>query len=140
MTTLLKEYATEVIPVDLPKEFRDLLDQMITDSKRECPQQLIAQAFLQGEYAKVRRSFELDCIVSFVTVAEDDEVYVLVFRTVKTHDQMYEVFYDEEKNRHFINVSTVECKTCGGSGFSGHGSGYDSVCDNCGGKGEHPRY
>lgn len=140
MTTLIREYATEVIPVKLEKNFRDLLDQMITDSKRECTQQLIAQAFLQEEYAKVRSSFGLNCIVSFVTVKEDEEVYVIVFRTVKTHDQMYEVFYDEEKNRHFINVSTVECEECGGSGFSGHGSGYGAVCDNCGGLGEHPRH
>jgi hypothetical protein len=25
------------------------------------------------------------------------------------------------------------CKTCGGSGFSGRGSGYDDVCGECGG-------
>jgi len=30
---------------------------------------------------------------------------------------------------------TVSC-ACGGSGFSGHGTGYDAVCDNCGGQGE----
>ena len=33
-----------------------------------------------------------------------------------------------------------ECKECGGSGFSEPGTGYDSVCDNCGGRGEHPDY
>lgn len=35
-------------------------------------------------------------------------------------------------------MEIVECKECGGSGFSGKGTGYDSVCDNCGGAGEHP--
>ncbi|EJS62006.1 hypothetical protein ICU_05174 [Bacillus cereus BAG2X1-1] len=34
----------------------------------------------------------------------------------------------------------VECEVCGGSGFSGQGTGYDSVCDNCGGIGEHPNW
>lgn len=27
----------------------------------------------------------------------------------------------------------VECSVCGGSGFSGYGTGYDAVCGNCGG-------
>jgi hypothetical protein len=27
----------------------------------------------------------------------------------------------------------VECATCGGSGFSGRGTGYDDVCSECGG-------
>lgn len=35
-------------------------------------------------------------------------------------------------------VKIIECKECNGGGFSGTGTGYDSVCDNCGGKGEHP--
>lgn len=29
----------------------------------------------------------------------------------------------------------IECKECGGSGFSKAGTGYDAVCDQCGGKG-----
>lgn len=37
-------------------------------------------------------------------------------------------------------MKTIECSECSGSGFSGQGSGYDSVCDNCGGKGELPAY
>lgn len=32
----------------------------------------------------------------------------------------------------------VECENCGGSGFSGYGTGYGSVCDTCGGLGEYP--
>jgi ribosomal protein S27E len=32
----------------------------------------------------------------------------------------------------------VECEECCGSGFSGPGTGYDSVCDRCGGDGAHP--
>lgn len=32
----------------------------------------------------------------------------------------------------------VECEDCGGSGFSGYGTGYGSVCGNCGGPGEYP--
>jgi len=35
-------------------------------------------------------------------------------------------------------TDTVDCEECGGSGFSKAGTGYDSVCDNCGGQGEHP--
>ena len=31
---------------------------------------------------------------------------------------------------------TVTCPPCGGGRFSGYGSGYDSVCDTCGGQGE----
>lgn len=27
------------------------------------------------------------------------------------------------------------CEVCGGSGFSGYGSGYDAVCSECGGLG-----
>jgi hypothetical protein len=26
---------------------------------------------------------------------------------------------------------TEECKTCGGTGFSGRGTGYDDVCEDC---------
>ncbi|ULF49382.1 anti-TRAP protein [Bacillus phage MrBubbles] len=37
-------------------------------------------------------------------------------------------------------IKTEECATCGGSGFSGYGTGYDAVCDNCGGAGELPCY
>jgi hypothetical protein len=37
-------------------------------------------------------------------------------------------------------IEIVECEVCGGCGFSGRGTGYDSVCDNCGGKGEHPKW
>jgi len=33
---------------------------------------------------------------------------------------------------------TVECEVCVGSGFSGYGTGYDAICDNCGGIGEYP--
>lgn len=32
----------------------------------------------------------------------------------------------------------MQCEECGGSGFSEPGMGYDAVCGNCGGKGEHP--
>lgn len=28
------------------------------------------------------------------------------------------------------------CPECGGSRFSGYGTGYDAVCDSCGGLGE----
>lgn len=31
---------------------------------------------------------------------------------------------------------TEDCPTCGGSGFSGYGTGYDAVCDNCAEQGE----
>ncbi|WP_176374175.1 hypothetical protein [Bacillus mobilis] len=34
----------------------------------------------------------------------------------------------------------IECEVCGGSGFSGYGTGYDAVCDNCGGIGEYPNW
>lgn len=37
-------------------------------------------------------------------------------------------------------IELIECEECGGSGFSKAGTGYDSVCDNCGGLGEHPNY
>lgn len=31
---------------------------------------------------------------------------------------------------------TKTCPKCGGSGFSGYGTGYDAVCDDCAGIGE----
>lgn len=33
-------------------------------------------------------------------------------------------------------MDTKDCTVCGGSGFDKPGTGYDSVCDNCGGSGE----
>ena len=30
----------------------------------------------------------------------------------------------------------IECPKCGGGGFSGYGTGYDDVCDECGGRGK----
>ena len=33
---------------------------------------------------------------------------------------------------------TIDCPTCNGSGFSKPGTGYDAVCDTCGGQGEIP--
>lgn len=38
-----------------------------------------------------------------------------------------------------MKLEIVDCKECEGSGFSKAGTGYDSVCDNCGGMGEHPK-
>jgi hypothetical protein len=32
----------------------------------------------------------------------------------------------------------VDCPVCGGSGFSGYGSGYDDVCGECGGQRQMP--
>lgn len=37
-----------------------------------------------------------------------------------------------------MKKETVICQDCGGTGFNGWGTGYDSVCDTCGGKGEVP--
>ena len=34
----------------------------------------------------------------------------------------------------------VDCSNCGGCGFSGYGTDYDSVCGTCGGLGEYPIY
>jgi DnaJ-class molecular chaperone len=34
---------------------------------------------------------------------------------------------------------TIDCEECGGSGFSKAGTGYDAVCDNCGGQGRLPK-
>lgn len=31
---------------------------------------------------------------------------------------------------------TEPCPKCGGTGFSGYGTGYNAVCDECGGQGE----
>ena len=36
-------------------------------------------------------------------------------------------------------VPTIDCPQCGGNGFSGYGSGYDSVCDSCAGEGKIPK-
>lgn len=36
-------------------------------------------------------------------------------------------------------AETVDCEECGGSGFSKAGTGYDAVCDNCGGQGVLPK-
>ena len=35
-------------------------------------------------------------------------------------------------------IETEECQECGGSGFSSPGTGYNSVCDTCGGQGQLP--
>ena len=35
-------------------------------------------------------------------------------------------------------AATEPCVKCGGGGFSGYGTGYDDVCDECGGRGCHP--
>lgn len=36
-------------------------------------------------------------------------------------------------------IETIECEVCGGSGFDKPGTGYDAVCDTCGGLGRHPK-
>lgn len=36
------------------------------------------------------------------------------------------------------NIKTEPCKTCGGGGFDGNGTGYNNVCDDCAGQGELP--
>lgn len=35
-----------------------------------------------------------------------------------------------------VEYLTAECPVCGGGGFSGPGTMYDDVCDECGGQGE----
>lgn len=37
-----------------------------------------------------------------------------------------------------LNGDIVECEECGGRGFSGCGTGYESVCGECAGFGERP--
>jgi hypothetical protein len=32
-------------------------------------------------------------------------------------------------------ANAISCQVCGGSGFSGVGTGYDDVCSECGGQG-----
>lgn len=51
-------------------------------------------------------------------------------------DQVCPLFFDEVEEEQTIEYETEECPTCGGSGFAGYGSGYDAVCDNCGGQRE----
>jgi DnaJ-class molecular chaperone len=38
-----------------------------------------------------------------------------------------------------VELEIIDCEECGGSGFGSQGTGYDSVCDNCGGQGRHPK-
>lgn len=36
----------------------------------------------------------------------------------------------------YLKYRLVDCAKCGGGGFSGYGTGYDDVCDECGGRGK----
>ncbi len=38
-----------------------------------------------------------------------------------------------------LKYEIVDCEECGGGGFSKPGTGYDAVCDNCGGLGRYPK-
>ncbi len=37
-----------------------------------------------------------------------------------------------------LNVPEKVCTGCNNTGFSGNGTGYDSVCDECGGQSAYP--
>lgn len=47
----------------------------------------------------------------------------------------------EKNKKEYLDkeLKTVDCEECGGSGFSKAGTGYDAVCDNCGGQGKLPK-
>jgi DnaJ-class molecular chaperone len=45
----------------------------------------------------------------------------------------------EGRNSDKENIEIIDCEECGGTGFSNAGTGYDSVCDNCGGLGRLPK-
>ncbi|ANH50621.1 hypothetical protein SALINJAH_170 [Bacillus phage SalinJah] len=49
------------------------------------------------------------------------------------------LFSDPESSKIKYDVDVEDCLTCGGGGFSGYGTGYDAVCDNCGGHGVLPK-
>lgn len=95
---------------------------------------------LLGKVIKI--TFKDNFKLLYVSVFEDDIVNGIV--NIETVNQWIKnkieiTVYSETiiLNREF---ELEECNVCGGSGFSGYGSGYDAVCDNCGGKGELPKY
>jgi hypothetical protein len=45
----------------------------------------------------------------------------------------------EQPPRPSFDPETGECGACGGSGFTGHGTGYGDVCGECGGQSAHVR-
>ncbi|MCY9704194.1 hypothetical protein M5X17_30275 [Paenibacillus alvei] len=45
-------------------------------------------------------------------------------------------FIAPEEDEEDAEYVTQECPTCGGSGFSGHGTSYGDVCDECAGTSE----
>ena len=43
-------------------------------------------------------------------------------------------FHCDHCGEHVNSKRCKCCNTCGNSGFSGHGTGYDDVCSDCGGQ------
>ncbi|ADH03246.1 gp100 [Bacillus phage W.Ph.] len=49
------------------------------------------------------------------------------------------LFTEADSNKIKYDVDVIDCTDCGGSGFSGRGTGYDAMCDNCAGHGVVPK-
>lgn len=64
----------------------------------------------------------------------------LALKNFRDSDLYEEGTIEVDVGRLYDGFYLVDCKECGGSGFSGYGSGYDDVCGTCGGSGEHPIY
>jgi len=91
-------------------------------------------------YSKSERDF----VISYPNKSDGWEMHYLIQsdifkdfkRSLEERGYDFSTFKMSVKRKFEI----IECKECGGTGFSGQGTGYDSVCDNCGGKGEYPKY
>lgn len=74
---------------------------------------------------------------------KNKELYKYTRKTVlknrhKSNIKFIEEVIIEAENEYKSYIKTEECDVCGGGGFSGYGTGYDAVCDNCGGQGKLP--
>lgn len=79
-------------------------EQQITLAKRINEQQIEAQTLLLRESDRFREMTGMDCVCGFTSVVDDRNVYVVVFETLKSNGMVYDLKYDEEKNRHYVEV------------------------------------
>jgi hypothetical protein len=81
--------------------------------------------------------------ISYADLDEGRAVHHLLTPDSHFTREVFESYHIEckEKSDRIITHEQAmrECPVCGGSGFSGRGTGYDDVCSECGGQRMLPR-
>ena len=72
-----------------------------------------------------------DQISDILSNLQDDTAKRMAQLLDEANDKIEELNSQVTQYKSIADAALITCRTCGGSGFSRPGSGYDAVCDDC---------